>query len=125
MRLNEQTTNNILTSANLCTQPITPTGQNKYLHRGARRKETICVDNTTGITVCETGSPIDIKMKKESRITSVNNITLRVEPEDMKYECLETVQNVYMEHDTGEKDGVTENDDVEESPKVKPKTAWE
>ena len=32
---------------------------------------------------------------------------------------------MYLEHDTGEKDGVTENDDVEESPKVKPKTAWE
>ena len=69
-------------------EPITPTGQNKYLHRGARSMETVFVDNTTVSTVCVTGSPMSIKMKTEVVITSEENITLRVEPDDNEYEWI-------------------------------------
>jgi hypothetical protein len=50
--------------------------------------ETVCVDNTTASTVCVTGSPMSIKMKTEDVITSEENITLRVEPDDNEYEWI-------------------------------------
>ena len=89
--------------------------------------ETVCVDSTTASTMCVTGSMLSMKMKTEVVNTSEENITLRVEPNDIGYECVEfdmdvcTKIEIYAETESE----FVEAEVEDKSPEAKKKSAWE